>query len=597
MASFFDDIITPNTLNSMKHLGENFDSFNMGIRQLLSFQFLLYDSLNELAAKFAALKTDVTFLQNQVFNIDDAVANYMKEHPIEVYTRDGVPIDDVLETVQEKLKSTSEHLNLIEEKNQKFECRINDSASRDTVLTMKAELEETTEVANETARSLKKLQKQMNLESTSSDSNIESFSDIFRRQFDEYTTQMDKKADLEDLKDYVKHSELEDFAHLFQSVPELLKSNIPKIIPKVMSLPNLSTEEKIRKAYELLHVERKRVNQENQQLIDAFQQLKETTHVVEVDKEERAPVEIIEIEVKDVGTFSGTAESSDIRIQNVSRNVKHISIGTNFDGPENIVADREVGITELFEHLDNETQFNEANTGFGYTGHADIQSITSACVQQCQGIIERQLDLLMNAFGVTIDKNDIKTLVTQLSAVEEMRRNVDSLLVKINLKIDKSIFFEELKRYMLKEEFYEKCGGSVGLGSLSPFKTNGANTLPKVTSKGQKRPKTEQKNRPVPLVPARNPYMLGVNDKYLKGKDNKFYLRETSTIGDRSYKEPPITGANKSYFERSKMAMEVEGFEAVVDFQPFVPANEVIRDKKQSLPVVQVDSYQIDTPK
>ena len=34
----------------------------------------------------------------------------MKEHLIEVYSCDWMPIDDVIETVQEKLKPTSEHL-------------------------------------------------------------------------------------------------------------------------------------------------------------------------------------------------------------------------------------------------------------------------------------------------------------------------------------------------------------------------------------------------------------------------------------------------------------------------------------------------------
>lgn len=85
------------------------------------------------------------------------------------------------------------------------------------------------------------------------------------------------------------------------------------------------------------------------------------------------------------------------------------------------------------------------------------------------------------------------------------------------------------------------------------------------------------------LVPARNSKLLGVNDKFLIGDDGKTYLKETTRVGDRNYKEPPITGTGSgrvSYYDRSKMSMEIDGVDAVVDFQPFVSVDELKKNQK-----------------
>lgn len=590
-------------MNTMKHLGENFDSYNFGIHQLLNFQFMLYDALNDLAAKFTSLKTEVSFLGNQLLNVDDAVSTYMKDHPIELYTRDGVPIDDALSALQEKIKSLNEHMTSINEKNEKFDLIINDVASKESVADVKSELEKTTETSNETALAVQMIQKEINRQKDGEGTKWEVIRDMFRQQVEQYGASIEQKIDQSDLADYVKHTELIELTSLFRSVPDDCKTKIPDIIPQVMRLTGLSMDEKIQRAYDLLHVERKRVNAENHQLNDAFQSLRQTAVAHQQYDEQEHQTDFIECEVRDIGLDPNNIEISDTRYQQVKRYSKRSSISSSFDGPDKVFCEREEtksdSIGDIIDDIDNERNINydqnDGNNNERISSNTDIKGITARCIAHCQEIIETQLGILMRSLGVKIDKNEITTLVNELKIVETLQKQIEGLNVKMTLKVDQSMFYEELKKYMLKEEFFEKCGdlNNLNPNSSSSLAGNGTSILPKVSSRSvQKKSKNDQRNRPVPLVPARNPYMIGVNDKFLKGKDNKLYLRETSTIADKSYKEPPITGGSKSYFERSKMAVEMEGIDAVVDFQPFVPADEAHTNKKNGVPVVQVEAYQ-----
>ena len=555
--TFLDEIIPQSTINNMKHLSDNFDMFGVGIRQLLNFQFMLYESLNELATKFTSLKSEVSYLSNQVLNVDDAVNTYLSHHPVEVLTRDGMPVNDALTTLQERINATSERLKSIDEKNHRYEALFEDAVTKEDIGYLNLELEKTTEVNNETSNAIKKLQKEINKQKDSEDNMWNEVKDIVRQQMEQYESMMNQKIESSDLLDYVKHAELAEVCTLLRSVPNDSKTRIPEILPQVFRLTGISMDEKLQRAYDLLHIERKRINAEKQQLKDAFSELKEKAALSAYQESEE---EMIEFEVRDVGTDSGFVEFEDARTQKIKKFSKRMAVATNFDGPDKIFSEHDLTIQELIDSCDME------DDGSFQIKNNNINDIVKAVVNQSQAIIERQLGLLLKSLGVQIDKNDIKTLVNQLSIIEELQQEMEAIHFKLDLKVDRSLFLEALKKYMLKDEFYENSNSKTNY-SLTP--------LPKVTNKSaqvQKRSKTAQHNRPVPLVPARNPYMLGVNDKFTKGKDNKLYLRDTGPATDKSYKEPPITGSpNRSYFERSKMSMEYDGIESILDFQPFVP--------------------------
>jgi hypothetical protein len=162
--------------------------------------------------------------------------------------------------------------------------------------------------------------------------------------------------------------------------------------------------------------------------------------------------------------------------------------------------------------------------------------------------------------------------------LEELQEETQACKTKLLLKVDQSLMVDMLRNYVTRDEFYAKTGDQVVL-KLGP----------KPTKPPPRRPVTPSRPPPVNLVPARNPLMLGVNDRYLKGKDNKMYLRETTTISDRAYREPSLTGQPRSYYDRAKTELEIDGVAAVLDFQPFVPA-----DEARPNPRVRVETYDFD---
>jgi hypothetical protein len=153
-------------------------------------------------------------------------------------------------------------------------------------------------------------------------------------------------------------------------------------------------------------------------------------------------------------------------------------------------------------------------------------------------------------------------LVNELRMVEELQRETAAVKLKLATKVDNSDFQDALRHFVLREELYQR-------GAAAPASRPETRAAARPAGAAARRPPPA--TRPVPLVPGRTPFMLGVNDKFLKGKDNRLYLRETAAVGDPAFREHAVTGQPKSYYERSRTTMELDGVEAVFDFQPFVP--------------------------
>ena len=152
------------------------------------------------------------------------------------------------------------------------------------------------------------------------------------------------------------------------------------------------------------------------------------------------------------------------------------------------------------------------------------------------------------------------------------------------MKVDYSALMQEIDKCLKREEFFEMMDTqpmstprSRKFASIPKVKKQSSGNVGTITAvlNSARRQKADVQ-KPTTLVPARNSKMLGVNEKYLIGDDGKTYLKESLRISDRTYREPPITGdrsSRVSYYDRSKVSMDVEGFDAVLDFQPFVPAD------------------------
>lgn len=578
MANFFSEIISPHTLSNIKGLGDKYDTFNIGMKQLLNFQFMLFDCINDLASKFNSIQSDVNLLNSQLSNVDEAVQSYFKQNKISILTRDGVPLDDALQVMSDKIATIYHRLDSYDNRAEKLELITDDCVRKEDFRSIKIELNQNTKATNETSYGVQLLQKEIESQKTNLDDKWKLLKDLFKTEVDGVKSNIDSKMSKEDMKEYIKHTEIAELITFIDSLPKEKKVRIPNIIPQVFQDSATTMEEKLKKAYDLLSVERSRIDLEDVELIQEFSQLKNLAKAHFQDPSIEAKFR--DIIVFDVATDSGYSERNNERHLTFNRGRPRSTIGTNFDPPDHIDACRETPFEQLIDEL------IESRRKEGPSQEINENELKEKMTTEIQKNVEIQVTALMKGLGMNIDQQDIHHLIDALKTVEEVKDDVNSLKIKLQLKMDQSKVLQELEKYLKREEFFDMLDTPASSSRNTKRPTS---ALPKVRSKQaipasatSRKQKPEVKS-PAMLVPARNSKLLGVNDKFLIGDDGKTYLKETTRVGDKNYKEPPITGTGSSrvsYYDRSKMSMEIDGVDAVVDFQPFVSVDELKKNQK-----------------
>jgi hypothetical protein len=519
----------------------------------------------------------------QVSGIDDAVASYFDRNPIRFVTRDGVSIEDALTGLIERITSLTTRFVGQDESVHRLGVLVGDCCTKAEFETLSHEVEKSSEIMNSTAITLEAIQKDIIVQKANEEGNWDTIKQIFREQIAQYATQLDDKVSSADMEGWVRHSELAELMALVSAVPSERRPLIPDILPKVLANAGLTMEEKLQRAYDGLSVERERIKGERTETGIEFRKLKELHANFQTLEQQRGGVhseaDYIEVPVRDVATDVGVCDAGEERHQHLLRNGHRASAETFFDGPEKCLASRTAELGDLLDKVSDDEAPPKAEIG-------DLNEVIQKVFVHCQGFIERQMELVLGAIGIKIDRNDIVTLVHQLQLVRDVQTECQNLKRKLTLKVDLSEFNDVVKTLMTREEFFQR------MGPATPVRQPMGDTPKLATCRSTSSAKKPQATtRPVPLVPARTPLMMGVNDKFLKGKDNKLYLRETGQVGDRAYREPSVTGQPRGYYERSRMAMELDGAEAVFDFQPFVPADEAQADPVSR---VKVEPYDFD---
>ena len=162
MDSFFEEIIPPTAVAQMNQLGQSIDIFQTSMKQILSFQNMLYQGLKTLTGKYSSLKNEVNFLNNQLLNVDDAVQNYLARNPIQVYTRDGQTLDDAIDDISNRLQSVFARLSKGETKSEKFENFMETCVSSSDVAELREKISQNNTLINTQNNAIETLQNAIN---------------------------------------------------------------------------------------------------------------------------------------------------------------------------------------------------------------------------------------------------------------------------------------------------------------------------------------------------------------------------------------------------------------------------------------------------
>ncbi|EAX97389.1 hypothetical protein TVAG_374700 [Trichomonas vaginalis G3] len=533
---------------------------------------MLYQGIKALTTKFAQIKNEVNFLNNQLLNVDDAVQNYLSRNPITVYTQDGQKMDDALGDIDDRIQSVLSRISRMEQKHEKFEDFMTGSLKPEEIKDLKVEIKQASKMSNDTTEAIQAIHQKIQDNAKNADDKINAFKEYISKQNEVTEERMATKVDKEEMNNYISTSNIAELIMMFKSMPQSKQVRIPDIIPQVFSESKLSNDEKVQRCFELLNIERNRVNKEQAEIINEFSQLKRLASSVVDDDDNAAlsPENYERVEVRDIGCDSGVTEASEPKATLILRKYKKRTVATNFDGPQNCDSTCEKNKDELIEVMDENIKNAPSSSAI------DTAALTAKVLEDVEGEITEKLTAALTGIGSNLQRGDIITILDGLKNMEDIKKDIGKIKLNLEMKVDKSIAKQEFDSYVRRDEFFSY----METGNLRPHAYATTTREPPVRSTSRSgassktvvtpRKKTQSDLKgPLPLVPARNSKMLGVNDKYAVGDDGKMYFKELgetlpATLTNRS--------AKTSYYERSKSMMENEnGIETVLDFQPFVP--------------------------
>jgi hypothetical protein len=470
------------------------------------------------------LCTEVSQMSSQLSTIGDAVQSYLETTRIQVYTRDGVFLDDALANLSEKITNIYHRLEITDDRVERVQILAENATTRDESKMMNDQVKQNGIIVSESAAAVELLQQKVSQQAEDLNERWGVIKKMFATEVTQFQATLNQKPSYADLQDLVKHSDLAVLCTLFSSLPQTKRVQIKDILPQVSRDTSLTMQDKLKLAFERLYIERNRVDLEGTESVKEFEQLGQL--VILQNDDLPTGVVKVEVEVRDVETDSGYSEASAPRPFVFLRGREaRKSVATMFKGEKDCQCVHEGDLASLLTAAIDRSKVESAAV--------DVPTIVREVLTHCQPIIERQLSSIAGAFGANIDSGDIHTLIEELKAVEAVKAEMTALKLKLKLKVDNSLFAHELQKYVKREQFFEMMEQSTGhtkrpvprLPKVKTFKQEGT---PPVS--GRPRPDVKA---PVGLVPARNPKMLSVNEKYLIGDNGKTYLKESSRIGDR----------------------------------------------------------------
>ncbi|KAK8833889.1 hypothetical protein M9Y10_011526 [Tritrichomonas musculus] len=639
-----------------------FDMFGKSVTQMLQASIQQQTAIDELRQQIRSCQTQITNICGTLEDFEDRMSVRLSEMRPTIYTRDGIPIDDALEMLQNKIQSSAEKSISQDETITRIEAELKGKLDIE-------EFESTSQAANEAndsftnmSMSIQTLQKELQKQRSEQDSMLEKCSQMVQIQIqrlktqsvlggggfddsDQYVTKAKFKEVIEKLtKQGIKKDEENESDYFDENDLEGTLNRIKKHSAQVdeeYRMKKAKLDQNLNKVLNMLR--------END---DEDEDFYEDNYSEEFDLEEfeTEASQENECEVRDVGIESkednnDSFEIGETRIQAKKDITKRRSVGLTCDitqssqndneeenqnGQENEGAKKrrkkKQQLTEDDENakLKKEALLEEARkekekVNIDSQSNVDEVKITASILAQVMNKIE---PILVDFFsssgvgGVKLDKGEAKELISQLTVLNHLKEDMSKIKMLISIKYDKADAENELSIRITRDEFFSMLmtlfpsnlqiqkAYSNYKKKLPPLKNP-----PQGQTQQQQYPQSQLQSRsqaqtlaispdkdrsrsrgddledrhsvtihqrqvktaaPSALVPARNSKLLALNQKFLKGADGKYYLRDINTSDSSSNMQGTSSNVVGSLSKSASISPD-----QAFDFQPFLPVSSV----------------------
>lgn len=626
-----------------------FDMFGKSVTQMLQASIQQQTAIDELRQQIRSCQTQITNICGTLEDFEDRMGVKLQEMRPTIYTRDGIPLDDALEMLQNKVQSAAEKAVSHDETLTRLEAEVKGKLDIEEFESASQENNDNNDSFTNISLTIQEMQKELQKQRTDQEQMMDKCSQLVQIQIqrlktqsvlngggfdnsDEYVTKEKFKKTIEKLRKEIltKSTDDNDFDGFDENDLEGTLDRIKKHSAKVdedYKKKKAKLDENLNKVLNMLGES----NEEEEEEINES----DLSYEVEVGTEfEFEASENNEHEVRDIGVQSRennneAFEIGETRKQAKSDSTKFRSIGINCqeEQEDQILAETKVIKKKSKKKKSNKLQSNADQENLKSKKEALIEEamkekeridkkvssesssidpkLTASIISQVMNKIEPVLVEMFSTSGiggVKLDKSEARELVTQLSTLNQLKEEVSKMKMLISIKYDRADAENELSIRITRDEFFsmlltlfpsntmvQKAYSSYKK-KLPPLKNPPSqsqlqNQQPPLTSFDKERSKSRgdeiderhsvsihqrqiKTAAPTQLVPARNSKLLALNQKFLKGADGKYYLRDINTSDSNSNTQNSNIGGSLS---KSSSISPDQAF----DFQPFLPASTV----------------------
>jgi len=495
-----------------------FNLFGKGVSQMLQTNVNQQTLIDELRSQVRSLQTQVSNLVGSIDEIENRIFVRMQSMQPTIYTREGIPFDDALDTLTAKLQTTSEKVvNNIESIN-RLDVDLQNKIDREEYLNTMSESNKAAEAYSDLSVGLQNLQKELQKQRQET---LEANEHMFQSMRIQIQQQNNSSSKIEShvsgtINSFVTHDELQMIlSHLNISKSHSIDTGLGSLDFNV-STENL-TEEKVSQAIELLKKkqidldtnyshQKNKIDDEYQKLYkfaesnatisdpenwvsDEFEEEEEISN--EPDIRDYISVAVGNDSVERFDPVSLEYNPSGMRrsiglFANVMKTLK--SSPSKISVPEvPIEEDVQIDIEEVLEDAPKKpktkknsrkkkpikTVVEKIKANKPKSGLMASPSIVSSqalgrfdeakVMQKVMDVVMPRVEnLLIDAFsggkggqsGLKLEKHEAKQLIEQLSLLDGVRTELKNMKIKVALKMDKGKIEQELRSRLTKDEFF-----------------------------------------------------------------------------------------------------------------------------------------------
>lgn len=628
-----------------------FDMFGKSVTQMLQASIHQQTAIDELRQQIRSCQTQITNICGTLEDFEDRMGIKLQEMRPTIYTRDGIPLDDALEMLQNKVQSAAEKSISQDETLTRLEAEVKGKLDIEEFQAASQDANENNDSFTNMSLSIQALQKELQNQRTEQDQMMDKCSQLIQIQIqrlktqsvlsnggfdnaDEYVTKEKFKKVIDKLRkeSLMKSADENEFDDFDENDLEGTLNRIKQHSAKVdedYRKKKAKLDQNLNKVLSMLGESNEEEDANDSDL----------SYEIDVEPEfEFEATDKNECEVRDIGTQSnednsGALEIGETRIQTKSDSSKRRSIGINIQEEQENQAEEdknEVSQKKSRKKRSKKLQSNSDQEDMKSRKEALIeeamkekekidkkvssdsnqsttidQKLTASIISQVMNKIEPVLVEMFSTSGlggVKLDKSEAKELVTQLSTISQLKDEMAKMKMLISIKYDRADAENELSIRITRDEFFSMLMTLFPSNSLvQKAYSNYKKKLPPLKSpssqlQGQIQPqfansseRERSKSRgdeiedrhsisihqrqiktaaPPQLVPARNSKLLALNQKFLKGADGKYYLRDINTS------DSPSNMQSSNIVGSVSKSASISADQAF-DFQPFLPASTV----------------------